>query len=381
MTQSCSRKTKIAHLTSVHQPLDTRILHKECKTLADAGYEIVLIAPHVRDEVVDGIRIHSLPYPPNRLQRITKTTWQVFKAALNERADVYHFHDPELIAIGLLLKLSGKRVIYDVHEEVPKDILNKSYIRSKTLRKLIALLAGFSELFVAKIFDGIVTATPAIALPFPKDKTTIVQNFPILAEQALVQSDTYSSRPCLITYVGGITLDRGIKEMIHAVSLLPPKYNARLVLAGIIRPKELESEVAQLAGWNSVDFVGWQSREGVNGILGRARVGLVVLNPTPCYALSYPSKMFDYMSAGIPIVASDFPLWRNIIEEAGCGILVDPLDPQAIANAIVWLLEHPEEAEKMGVRGKEAATSCYSWEAEGQKLVALYERLLPSPVA
>jgi len=369
------KSMKVAHLTSVHQPFDTRILNKECKTLADAGYDVVLVAPHHRDEVVDGVRIRSIPRPKNRLQRITKTAWQVFRAALSERAKIYHFHDPELIPVGLLLKALGKHVLYDAHEEVSKDVLNKEYIPLRNARKLIAHLAGFSERVGAAIFDGVISATPDIASAFSGGKTTIVQNFPILSEQALVQSEPYVTRSRVVTYIGDITVDRGIKEMVQAMSLLPSRFDARLALAGTFWPNGLENEVARMAGWKLVDFAGWQSREGVHRILARARVGLVVLKPTPCYEVSYPSKLFEYMSAGLPVVASNFPLWRNIIEEAGCGILVDPLNPEKIADAVEWLFEHEEEAEAMGRRGKEAAISRFNWETQAGKLLLLYSEM------
>jgi glycosyltransferase involved in cell wall biosynthesis len=104
-------------------------------------------------------------------------------------------------------------------------------------------------------------------------------------------------------------------------------------------------------------------------------MGLVLFHPAPNYMDAQPHKLFDYMAAGIPIIASDFPLWREIIGAAGCGIVVDPLKPQEIAKAMQWLWEHPVEAKKMGLRGREAATSRYNWDHEGQKLVSLYARL------
>ncbi len=305
-----------------------------------------------------------------------RTTWQVFKAALNEAADVYHFHDPELIPIGVLLKLFGKRVIYDVHEDISQDILSKNYIPA-FLRKPVAGIAGFTEHITSKVFDGIVAATPAIAKHFAPSKTVTVQNFPILNDAASSTGRPYCERSFIVTYVGGITRVRGIEEMVRAVAMVPQSMNPKLVLAAEFQPPELEREVKQLPGWDRVDFLGWRSTEEVASILGQARVGLVLFHPIPNHMEAQPHKFFDYMSAGIPLIVSDFPLWREIVQGVGCGILVDPLNPTAIAEAIKWLFEHPEEAERMGRRGKEAATSRFNWEKEAAKLIGLYQELQP----
>lgn len=369
-----TKKVKVAHLTSVHRPFDIRIFYKECKTLFAEGCEVVLIAPHVHDDEREGIRIRAVPRPKGRAERMTRTVWQVYQAAILENAQVYHFHDPELIPIGLLLKLKGKKVIYDVHEDLPRQIFGKYWI-PHWLKGWIAKAAEIAETVGTLAFDGIVAATPAIAKRFPPRKTAIVQNFPIAGELFPVESPSYAERPTVITYIGGIAAVRGIKEMVLAMSLLSQELKTKLVLAGNFSPPELEYETRRLSGWEHVEFIGWQSREGVAQLLARSRVGLVVLHPITNYLESYPVKMFEYMAAGIPVVASDFPLWRSIVEESGCGILVDPLDPGAIAEAIRWLLEHPKDAEAMGKRGQEAIHAKYGWQEEAQKLTAFYRKI------
>jgi glycosyltransferase involved in cell wall biosynthesis len=365
---------KVGHLTSVHPPFDVRIFYKECVTLAGAGYEVVLIAPYERNEVVDGVRIRAVPKPKNRLDRMTRTVWRVFKAALDERLDFCHFHDPELIPIATLLKLTGKRVIYDVHENVREDILAKTYINPR-LRTLIAWLAGIAERISAICFDGIVAATPAIAKRFPSKKSVTVHNFPVLDNLPSVESQPYTERGPIVAYVGVISVDRGLKEMIEATAYLPPSLNAKLVLAGSC-DSEVESAIQQTANGVRVEFKGWLSQDGVSRLLSNTRVGLVLLHAVGGFVESYPIKMFEYMATGVPIVASDFPLWGEIIRKSKCGILVNPLDPKSIALAIQWLLEHPDEAEEMGRNGREAARARYNWLTEAQQLRSFYRKLL-----
>jgi glycosyltransferase involved in cell wall biosynthesis len=367
---------KVVHLTTVHPAFDNRIFHRECKTLVEAGYQVVLVVPHMGDEVVDGVQIRAVPMPRTRPHRMVTTAWQVFRSALDEDADSYHFHDPELIPVGLLLKLYGKRVVYDAHEELPMQLLGKYYLPSPTIRKMMSRLAGLAERIGATFFDGILAANPITAIRFPNKKTIVVRNFPSSTELCAADPLPFDKRPPWVFYVGDISANRGIKEMIEAIGHVPKELGAQLVLAGKFSPPELESEIKRIPGWECVDFVGWQSRVGVAQILTNSRVGLVVLRPIPNYQVSTAWKMFEYMSAGVPIVASDFPLWRDIVTEADCGILVDPLDPKAIANAIAWLLMHPDDAERMGQNGLTAVRQKYNWTSQAEKLKDLYARLL-----
>ena len=366
---------RVAHLTSVHPPFDIRVFHKECVALSQAGYETVLIVPHGRNESVKGVRICAIPQPSNRRTRAFCTTWQVFISAVRERAAIYHFHDPELIPAGLLLKMLGKRVVYDAHENVSQDILTKDYI-PPLFRKWLALGAGFLERFSSSFFDGIVAATPTIARRFSPSKTVTVQNFPVLDDVSTICRHPYSQRPFLAAYIGDTTLIRGIREMVCALELLPNNIDAKLALAAKFHPPELEEEVKQMPGWDRVDFVGWLPQSEVATLLAQARMGLVLFHPVPNYIDAQPHKLFDYMSAGLPIIASNFPLWREMIEGVGCGIVVDPLNPHEIADAMQWLWEHPIEAEEMGLRGQEAAISRFNWNNESVKLLDLYQGLL-----
>jgi len=368
-------RVKIAHLTSVHSLYDIRIFHKECKSLAQAGYEVTLIAPHEGDEVVEGVKIGSVPEPKNRFDRMTRVLWQIYRMAIKEKAHLYHFHDPELIVIGILLKLLHKKVIYDAHEDVPRQMLSKHWIHPR-LRSVMAGGATLVEWIGGKCFDGVNAATPTIAQRFPPPKTVTVQNFPFMEELVQGGSIPYKQRPPILAYMGGISKYRGAKDMVLAVGLLPPHLQVRLQLAGDFSPIGFEEELKCLPGWERVDFLGWQSREQISELLGHARIGLVTLHPIVNYLTSFPIKLFEYMAAGLPVIASDFPLWQKIVEGAGCGLLVNPLNSKMIAEAVELLLVHPEEAEDMGRRGQDAIRKYYNWDIEAKKLLAFYRTIL-----
>ena len=265
-------------------------------------------------------------------------------------------------------------MIYDVHENSPQEALssNKENPRRGRMYFLFYIVCDWMAKW---LLDGMVAATPALAKRFPAEKTVLVQNFPTRDRVESAPSVPYGERRPVVVYAGGIANIRGIKEMVQAMSLIPDTTEATLVLAGRFDPPHLEQEVKQLPGWKRIDFVGWLSRREIAQLLDQARMGLVLLNPTPEYLESQPVKLYEYMAAGIPSIASDFPLWRRMYEPIGCCLFVDPLDPAAIAEAIQWVLNHPREAEMMGQRGEEAVRTRFNWESEASKLLRFYEEV------
>lgn len=366
---------RIVHLTTVHPPFDIRIFHKEAKTLVKAGYDVTLIVQHDRDEVVDGVRIMALARPRNRFTRIFGLAWRAFQLALRQQADIYHFHDPELLPVGVLFKLFTKgKVIYDVHEDVPAQILTKDWIPA-ILRQPSAWLFGRWEKLAARFFDTVVVATEGIAEKFPKHNPIVIHNYPNLEMLPNVTRDPAIQNEMVLIYVGGISRLRGAVEMVDALACLSYIDNLLLDLIGRFEPASLEAELQKMQGYERVRFLGWLQPEEVYKYLARATVGLVCLRPEPRYSISLPVKLFEYMAAGLPVIASNFPLWKEIVEGNECGITVDPLNPKEIAQAIEYLLNHPEERLRMGENGRQAVLEKYNWETEGKKLLALYKEL------
>ena len=369
--------SKVCLLTSGHSPFDVRIFHKEAKTLTKAGYEVVIIVPHEGNDVVEGVRILGLPKPTSRAERLLLSSFRVLKLALREKGKVYHFYNPELIPYALLIRLFGKIVIYDVLEDFPKQMSYKQWIPC-SFRGVIAWLFEHLEQFAAQRFSAIVAAGLEVGerLRSLNQHTVVVQNFPLLEElldYASPGPSGYTGKA--VVNLGGVSRERAIISIVQAMGLLPSGLGARLILGGRSDSETLQ-EVSRMPGWKRVDYRGVIPRQEANAILVNAAVALVLYSPEPNHLDVRSNRFYESLGAGVPVITPNFPRWREIVEGNGCGLTVEPLNPEAIAEAIEYLLTHPEEAAEMGHRGRQAVLEKFNWTKEQVKLLQLYEELL-----
>ncbi len=368
------RTCRVLHLTSVHEAGDTRIFVKECRSLAEAGFQVSLIGIGALPPGDGGVSVTTVRRR-GRLGRWLITIPAIAVTALRRGADLYHLHDPELLPLGLLLRLLGRRVVYDAHEDVPRQIMDKGWL-PVWLRPLVGFMAEGMERVAGWALSGIVAATPTIGARFSGNRMVVVRNYPRVDELEAMATVPFANRAREVLYIGAVTRTRGAFEIVEGFRQVPRALDAELVVAGPCAPAEMARELEERAGQSPVRILGRRTRAEVRELLRRARVGMVTLLPTRSYLESLPVKLFEYMAAGIPVVVSDFPAWREIVDESRCGILVDPTDAAAVGTAMTWLLSHPEESEQMGRRGAAAVRSRYHWSAEAAVLVEFYRRLL-----
>ncbi|WP_017471013.1 glycosyltransferase [Amphibacillus jilinensis] len=375
-----SNKEKVVHLTTVHHPFDTRVYHKECLSLHRAGYNVTLVAPF-EDQVTgqqtvtdEGIQVIATKKRNNRFTRMLLSTWQTYKLAKAEKASYYHFHDPELIWVGWLLKNKTNHVVYDIHEDYYTSIMQKDYLWS-SIRKLVGALYNKIEKFFIKKFN-LILAEKYYQERYPKGQTVL--NYPMINQQ-LLNHDQIDHKPDhALIYTGNVTEVRG--AFLHANI---PNLPSHPMIHFIGKCDQgLANKMEQIAG----EYKEHLFFNGINQFVDRKDIdqayisrtwlaGVAIFPPTEHYMRKELTKFFEYMSAGIPIICSNFPVWQAFIEKYKCGLTVDPNNPEDWQRAINYLIDNEQERQAMAYNGRTAIVEELNWAVEEDKLINWYQQL------
>lgn len=368
---------KVVHIGSGHPARHIRIHQKECRSLADAGYDVRFIAVHDKFEIIDGVKIIPVRPPQSRFDRLCIWPWKVYKAAISQKADIYHLHNPSLLPVGRLLALSGATVIFDMHENTPKWLLTAPWLphslRGAASRIYSAveriLIGGFPVIFAESSY--------AKDYPWVKKHETVL-NMPDTNSLLKLTAQKYDVPK--VVYFGVVQPDRGSMITLEVLKIL--RERGQIVHWLCIGPasdahrSEILETATKYGVADQVELHGWVSPEEGWLMVTRCHIGLALLEPLPNYTESYPTKIFEYMALGLPVITSNFPLYKSVVEEYGCGVCVDPTNSQQIAKTIESILTDVESARQMGICGRRAACERFSWPSEAAKLLLFYKSIL-----
>lgn len=369
------KKKIVVHISAVHFSHDSRIVYRECITLSKK-FKVKVIIPNPDQDWKNKLDMLGIPFFKHPLARILFQHPIIAFKALYLRANIYHIHDPELIPIGLLLKLLGKKVIFDIHENIPEHI--------KVMKNTGWLLYWPYRVghYLSKHYFNIVLAEQSYKKFYPDNgtKPIVIQNFPIID---FFSQFNVNDRASLIGndlfYIGGVSLNRCIDVIIDTMALLRQRFpDVKLHIFGRIGMPF--SEIEKLPRYNEVkDILIFYNRtrpDVAYELAQKCKIGVALLKPLGNYVESYTTKMFEYMAVGLPVVTSNFQLYKDVIEKHSCGFCVNPLDAHETADAIAQILNNPSLQLTMGANGRNAAQSFYNWETEGQRLLQFYDYLL-----
>ena len=367
---------KVCHMTSAHNAEDDRIFFKEAVSLAHNQYDVYVVA-RGKTYDKDGVHIVGCGEPSgNRIARFFSFSKLVYKTALALDAEVYHFHDPELLLYAKKLKRKGKKVIFDSHEKYTEQFKNKPYLPG-WLSKTIAWAFGFYEKSVLRRIDAVIfPCTMNGQNPFAGQckRAAIISNAAILGEFFDLYNPEYPKRKNQVCYVGGLTEARGITRNMLAAH----KAGASLALAGNYSPESYREELAAMPEFSCVDERGVLNRQGVQTLLAESQIGLCTLLDHGQYLKidTFGVKVFEYMSMALPVILSKSPYNDRMVEQYRFGICVDSSSADELAEAIRYLLDNPDRARQMGENGRRAVKEEFNWGVEEKKLLALYEDIL-----
>ena len=368
----------ICHLTTVHTRYDIRIFLKEASFLArDTQFEInLIVADEFEAEIKNNVHIFSIGKPKSRLHRFVFSSFRILKAALKIKSDCYHLHDPEIFWLIIPLKMLGKKVVFDLHEDLPAQILSKPYLKPY-LRKIAYYLAKVYDALLFPFADYLITATPYIK-DINKNKNSKIEclsNYPIKSEFKPEKIIDKTVLPKSVCYTGAISSIRGVGYLIDAV--VKSNDDWVLHLAGPIGDKAIEKKLQNaLKSTSRIKYWGKVDRSVLADIFSVSSAGFVPFLNVPNHVNAVPNKLFEYMSAGLPIVCSNFKYWNEIITDSQTGLLIPPENCDAIIESIKFIFENPDVAKRFGANGLYAIENKFNWESEFIKLKYIYEKAI-----
>lgn len=370
---------KVCHMTSTHRPKDQRIFYKECVSLANAGYEVYLVEQGGNEDTGGVHIVGTQEQNKGRYYRLLVRARHVYKIAKSLDADIYHLHDMELLPYGRKLKRMGKKVIFDSHEDFAMNFADSDALPVPGwMRRKIAKIYGWYERRCFKKFDAVISVTPHICERIAKSNpnTTMVTNYPLLQVDTWKQDMQYHAESGYVAFAGQVSDHYRVAYITKALQAVK---NIEFRICGPLRSSSDLDKIMANDTNNIANYLGVLPYMQIPDFFNQSRAAIVL----PGYSSNVGGKLgsygcnkiFEAMSCGVPVICTDYILWKELIEKWCCGICVNPQDEQQLADAVQYVLDHPSEAAEMGKNGRKAVQEQFNWNTQEKALLTLYEKI------
>lgn len=374
------QQIRVCHISTVHDLYDARVFYRECCSLAETGYEVHLIIQAEKPFVKEKVHIHPVWSVKSKILRILFMPWVAMVKALRTKASIYHYHDPELILMGFVLRwILGKKVIFDIHESVTRQVVSKPWLPKWSRKPIAVFYKSLERIFIPG--QALVLASPYSTLDYPST-SYLVRNYPLINEDLLRLANEHKRHTDvpLLVYVGSVAKIRGAMVYVELAGKLAERgYDFRMEIVGPYTKKlgrELKSKIETLHLQNKVVLTGRMDWPQAMQLISQATIGMCLLLPVPNYKASLATKILEYMMLGTPVLASNFDCWRDFVEGERTGMMADPAKMDEVVEVCEQMLNDPDELVAMGKRGIEAVRLKYNWSTEFKELLRCYNDLL-----
>lgn len=372
-------KKHVLMIAPIHRPWGNRII-RESLILKNKGYKISLLMRNVpffdASELTErGIDLYLIPAESKFYKRLFRLP-RMFINVLKINPDIYHLHNPDTLPLAFMLKIFGKKVVYDTHEDFSKRLLLRKWI-PKFLRPFLCLIVSVLEKCASRYLDLAIVTQYSLEKKY-KHNCITVRNFPYVDKQIKLNITNECSlipeqKVFRLIYVGGISKSRGVLDIISILDKINKKISARLWLIGHDMDNIID-ELKRHKNWMYVDYLGEIEQDKAFAFMKKSNLGLVLLHDTVDHSVALPNKLFEYMLMGLPFVASDFKVWKNTVGSCDAGWWIEPQNEAALLNVIKCLKKMPEILDKKRINGLEFS-KIVNWENECEILIKRYARL------
>lgn len=372
-------KPSICILGSNLNRQDPRIFWRQGISLVNAGYEVTyVVSDNLPEETINAIKIIPTGFVTSgRVNRLLFSKNTFYKKAIEINSDIYQISSPELISVGLKLRKNNKKVIFDLREDYASFVLEMKWIPSMILRRFVLFAVKNYLNSALNKYNAVIGVTPLIFdnLKLTACPTFVITNFPIVRNATETSAEEYLNRVDNLCYIGSVYPKSHQQKLFNILSDFK---ELKYTIFGFIGA-DLKNELSDLPYWSKVDYINSFSKEKLYEVLDVATIGNAILDYSPNLGYQKGSlgviKIFEYMEAAIPVICTDFTLWKEIVEKYNCGICVHPQNEKEIQSALEYLIENKMEAYQMGQNGRRAVLEEFNWNSQAVKYIHLIDEI------